>query len=262
MPVGVAPAAREAVVTRTLLLTGLRDLARRPLHTGLMVLGVALGVAVVIAIDLANTQRAAGVRAQHRGRDGTGDPPGARRAERRAAGPVPPRPDRGRAAREHAGRRGLRDRRRPRPPAAARARPRPALGRAVPRPPRRRLAGASPDSRACSWTRAPWSIGSTLADRYGLRSARRCASRCRDATSDARGRGHRPRGRRRRGRRARVRGAAWTSGAAQALFALGDHVTRVDLIATRGRARARAARCCPPACASRRPASRRRRSAS
>jgi putative ABC transport system permease protein len=41
-------------VTRTLLLTGLRDLARRPLHTGLMVLGVALGVAVVLAIDLAN----------------------------------------------------------------------------------------------------------------------------------------------------------------------------------------------------------------
>lgn len=42
-------------MTRTLLLTGLRDLARRPLHTGLMVLGVALGVAVVVAIDLANT---------------------------------------------------------------------------------------------------------------------------------------------------------------------------------------------------------------
>jgi putative ABC transport system permease protein len=42
-------------VTRTLLLTGLRDLVRRPLHTGLMVLGVALGTAVVIGIDLANT---------------------------------------------------------------------------------------------------------------------------------------------------------------------------------------------------------------
>ena len=40
--------------SRTLLLTGLRDLVRRPLHTGLMVLGVALGVAVVIAIDIAN----------------------------------------------------------------------------------------------------------------------------------------------------------------------------------------------------------------
>jgi putative ABC transport system permease protein len=38
----------------TLLRTGLRDLVRRPLHTGLMVLGVALGVAVVVAIDLAN----------------------------------------------------------------------------------------------------------------------------------------------------------------------------------------------------------------
>jgi len=47
-------------VTRTLLLTGLRDLARRPLHTGLMVLGVALGVAVVIAIDLANTSASRG----------------------------------------------------------------------------------------------------------------------------------------------------------------------------------------------------------
>jgi putative ABC transport system permease protein len=42
-------------VTRTLLFTGLRDLVRRPLHTGLMVAGVALGVAVVIAIDLAST---------------------------------------------------------------------------------------------------------------------------------------------------------------------------------------------------------------
>jgi putative ABC transport system permease protein len=42
-------------LSRTLLLTGLRDLVRRPLHTGLMVLGVALGVAVVVAIDLANT---------------------------------------------------------------------------------------------------------------------------------------------------------------------------------------------------------------
>ena len=36
-------------MTRTLLLTGLRDLLRRPLHTGLMVLGVALGVAVSFA---------------------------------------------------------------------------------------------------------------------------------------------------------------------------------------------------------------------
>ncbi|HUL76325.1 MAG TPA: FtsX-like permease family protein [Vicinamibacteria bacterium] len=42
-------------MTRTLLLTGLRDLVRRPLHTGLMVAGVALGVGVVVAIDLANT---------------------------------------------------------------------------------------------------------------------------------------------------------------------------------------------------------------
>jgi putative ABC transport system permease protein len=38
----------------TLVRTGLRDLVRRPLQTGLMVLGVALGVAVVVAIDLAN----------------------------------------------------------------------------------------------------------------------------------------------------------------------------------------------------------------
>jgi putative ABC transport system permease protein len=47
-------------VTRSLLLAGLRDLVRRPLHTGLMVLGVALGVAVVIAIDLANTSASRG----------------------------------------------------------------------------------------------------------------------------------------------------------------------------------------------------------
>jgi putative ABC transport system permease protein len=49
-------------VTRTLLLTGLRDLVRRPLHTGLMVAGVALGVAVVIGIDLANTSARRGFR--------------------------------------------------------------------------------------------------------------------------------------------------------------------------------------------------------
>jgi putative ABC transport system permease protein len=42
------------LLSPTLLRTGLRDLARRPLQTGLLVLGVALGVAVVIAIDLAN----------------------------------------------------------------------------------------------------------------------------------------------------------------------------------------------------------------
>ena len=39
----------------TLLKTSLRDLVRRPLQTALMILGIALGVAVVIAIDLANT---------------------------------------------------------------------------------------------------------------------------------------------------------------------------------------------------------------
>jgi putative ABC transport system permease protein len=43
------------VIPNGLLRTGLRDLVRRPLHTGLMVLGVALGVAVVVAIDLANS---------------------------------------------------------------------------------------------------------------------------------------------------------------------------------------------------------------
>jgi putative ABC transport system permease protein len=47
-------------VSRSLLLTGLRDLVRRPLHTGLMVLGVAVGVAVVIAVDLANTSASRG----------------------------------------------------------------------------------------------------------------------------------------------------------------------------------------------------------
>jgi len=49
-----------AIVPRSLLLTGLRDLVRRPLQTGLMVLGVALGVAVVVAIDLANTSASRG----------------------------------------------------------------------------------------------------------------------------------------------------------------------------------------------------------
>ena len=39
---------------RTLLLTGLRDLLRRPLPSALLVAGVALGVAVVVAIDLAS----------------------------------------------------------------------------------------------------------------------------------------------------------------------------------------------------------------
>ncbi len=43
------------MITPTLLKTGLRDLTRRPWQTGLMIVGIALGVAVVIAIDLANT---------------------------------------------------------------------------------------------------------------------------------------------------------------------------------------------------------------
>jgi putative ABC transport system permease protein len=44
-----------------LLRFGLRDLLRRPLHTGLMVLGIALGVAVVVAIDLANESARVGM---------------------------------------------------------------------------------------------------------------------------------------------------------------------------------------------------------
>ncbi|MBL8046789.1 MAG: ABC transporter permease, partial [Anaerolineales bacterium] len=43
------------MLTSSLLKTTLRDAIRRPWQTGLMILGVALGVAVVIAIDLANT---------------------------------------------------------------------------------------------------------------------------------------------------------------------------------------------------------------
>jgi len=43
------------MLTTSLLKMALRDALRRPWQTGLMVLGVALGVAVVIAIDLANT---------------------------------------------------------------------------------------------------------------------------------------------------------------------------------------------------------------
>jgi putative ABC transport system permease protein len=38
-----------------MLRTGVRDLVRRPLQTSLMILGIALGVAVVVSIDLANT---------------------------------------------------------------------------------------------------------------------------------------------------------------------------------------------------------------
>ena len=37
-------------MTRSLLLTGLRDLIRRTLHTGLMILGVALGVGLVLVV--------------------------------------------------------------------------------------------------------------------------------------------------------------------------------------------------------------------
>lgn len=44
--------------TPSLLKTSLRDFARRPWQSGLMILGVALGVAVVVAIDLANTSAA------------------------------------------------------------------------------------------------------------------------------------------------------------------------------------------------------------
>jgi putative ABC transport system permease protein len=44
----------------SLIKTLLRDLVRRPWQTGLMVLGVALGVAVVIAIDLANVSASRG----------------------------------------------------------------------------------------------------------------------------------------------------------------------------------------------------------
>ncbi len=54
LPTGHAPARFLRPLSRSLLRTGLRDLTRRPLHTGLMLLGVALGVAVVVAIDLAN----------------------------------------------------------------------------------------------------------------------------------------------------------------------------------------------------------------
>ncbi len=43
------------MLTPTLLKTALRDFTRRPWQSGLMILGIALGVAVVVAIDLANT---------------------------------------------------------------------------------------------------------------------------------------------------------------------------------------------------------------
>ncbi len=72
------------MIPNGLLRTGLRDLVRRPLHTALMILGVALGVAVVVAIDLANsaarigfarsTEAVAG-RATHQVRGGPGGLP-------------------------------------------------------------------------------------------------------------------------------------------------------------------------------------------
>ena len=42
------------MLTRSLIQASLRDLLRRPLQTALMLIGIALGVAVVVAIDLAN----------------------------------------------------------------------------------------------------------------------------------------------------------------------------------------------------------------
>lgn len=63
---------------------GLRDLVRRPLHTGLMIFGVALGVAVVVAIDLASgaarrsflqSAEAVAGRATHQVRGGPGGLP-------------------------------------------------------------------------------------------------------------------------------------------------------------------------------------------
>lgn len=48
------------MLTRTLLLTGVRDMQRRPVQMVLMLVGVALGVAVVVAIDLANTSASRG----------------------------------------------------------------------------------------------------------------------------------------------------------------------------------------------------------
>ena len=81
---------RLGLLSPTLLRTGLRDLVRRPLHTGLLVLGVALGVAVVIAIDLANESARRGFDRSSEAIDGPGHAPAPRRSLGRAGGLVPP----------------------------------------------------------------------------------------------------------------------------------------------------------------------------
>jgi putative ABC transport system permease protein len=230
-------------VTRTLLLTGLRDLVRRPLHTGLMILGVALGVAVVIAIDLANASARAGFlrsteavtgRATHQVLGGpAGLPQDVLRRIRvegglRTSTPVVE----GYAVALDLDRQPLR-----------------VLGidPLSEAPFRPHLGGGSfgPHGFASFFTdaRAVF-IGSSLADRYGLRLGSPLRLRVQDRieTLEVAGLVHAAS----RGEAAALEGLLLVDvGAAQRLLRLGDRLSRIDLIATEAEA-ARVAALLPP----------------
>ena len=216
----------EPSVTRTLLLTGLRDLVRGPLHTGLMALGMALGVAVVVAIDLANDSARRGFLAD-RGGGRASHPPGARRPVGPARGPLAP------AARrcglpqwapvvEAAGRSQL-----PTEPSTSSAST--LSPRAVPRPPGGGSL-AAPASRALLDPRAAVSAPPWPRARASPRQRPAPAGGGRIETLEVRGRAHR----RPRGAGGARGGPDADVGAAQRLFRLGDHVSRIDLIASEG----------------------------
>ena len=67
-------------MNRALRNVGWRYLLRHPWQTGLMILGIALGVSVMVAIDLANSAASRGVRPEHRRDRRPRDPPDHRRA--------------------------------------------------------------------------------------------------------------------------------------------------------------------------------------
>lgn len=95
-------------MTPILLKTSLRYLLRHPWQIGLAILGVALGVAVVVSIDLDQQQRPPGLRDLHRDDRRPRDPPDRRRAERPRPGAVSPAAGRAGPARLGPGGRGLR----------------------------------------------------------------------------------------------------------------------------------------------------------
>ena len=210
-----------------------------------MVLGVALGVAVVVAIDLANASARRGFarsteavtgRATHQVRGGpSGLPEEVYRRLRVEHGVRPSAPVV----------EGVVIAARPRPPAAARARRRPARRGAVPRPPGRRHA-RRPGLRArSSPTRAAVLVGAALAERYGLAPgspAARAGRRPRRDAARARARGRAPT--RRAGARS-TRLLLLDVGAAQRLLGMAGRISHIDLIARRTRTSRRIARAAP-----------------